>query len=107
MSNARQTGPRRNDYSNRKRPTSGTLESSNGSIDDEEPLSLAEELAAEVARGGDPREHQDRYDQAKQGDTHIAELQKMSMPQLIEQARKEQLTDIAGAKRQDLIFKIL
>ncbi|MCE9544371.1 MAG: transcription termination factor Rho, partial [Planctomycetia bacterium] len=46
-------------------------------------------------------------DQAKQGDTHIAELQKMSMPQLIEQARKEQLTDIAGAKRQDLIFKIL
>src|ERR1700689_1587386 len=31
----------------------------------------------------------------------------MSMPQLIEQARKENLTDITGIKKQDLIFKIL
>ena len=29
------------------------------------------------------------------------------MPQLIEQARKENLTDITGIKKQDLIFKIL
>ena len=50
----------------------------------------------------------DRYEQIKQsGDTHIAELQRMSMAELIEEARKENLTDYAGIKKQDLIFKIL
>nr|WP_315858804.1 transcription termination factor Rho [Blastopirellula sediminis] len=38
---------------------------------------------------------------------HIAELQKMSMAQLIEEARKENLGEVAGVKRQELIFRIL
>jgi len=71
-----------------------------------EPLSLAEEIAGEAAEGHD--EIHDRYEQIKQsGDTHIAELQKMSMSELIEEARKENLTDYAGIKKQDLIFRIL
>ncbi|MDZ4819117.1 MAG: Rho termination factor N-terminal domain-containing protein, partial [Planctomycetota bacterium] len=77
---------------------------------DEEPMSLAEELAAEADRkraNGGTDETQERYEQIKQGDIHIAELQRMSMPQLIEQARKEKLTEITGIKKQDLIFKIL
>ncbi|HUT89634.1 MAG TPA: transcription termination factor Rho [Thermoguttaceae bacterium] len=50
----------------------------------------------------------DRYEQIKQsGDTHIAELQQMSMSELIEEARGENLTDCSGVKRQDLIFRIL
>ncbi|MGD0516873.1 MAG: transcription termination factor Rho [Thermoguttaceae bacterium] len=49
-----------------------------------------------------------KYEQIKQsGDTHIAELQRMSMAELIEEARNEKLTDYAGIKKQDLIFKIL
>jgi transcription termination factor Rho len=72
---------------------------------DSEPLSLAEELADEAANLGD--ETHDRYEQIKQGDIHIAELQRMTMPQLIEQARKENLAEITGIKKQDLIFKIL
>ncbi len=53
-------------------------------------------------------ETDERYEQIKQsGDTHIAELQRMSMAELIEEARKENLTDYAGIKKQDLIFKIL
>src|SRR6185312_11151595 len=52
-------------------------------------------------------ETHERYEQIKQGDIHIAELQRMSMPQLIEQARSENLTDYMGIKKQDLIFKIL
>ena len=72
---------------------------------DGEPLSLAEELADEANQLGD--ETHDRYEQIKQGDIHIAELQRMTMPQLIEQARKENLTEITGIKKQDLIFKIL
>ena len=74
------------------------------SVDDSEPISLAEELAAEAERGEDTL---DRYEMIKQGDVHIAELQKMSMQQLIEEGRRENLTDITGLKKQDLIFKIL
>ena len=74
--------------------------------DDDEPVSLAEELAEEADLLKDDVD--ERYEQIKQsGDTHIAELQKMSMAELIEEARKENLTDYAGAKKQDLIFKIL
>ncbi len=75
-------------------------------LEKEEPLSLAEEIAAENRAGRD--EVHDRYEQIKQsGDTHIAELQRMSMAELIEEARKENLSDYAGVKRQDLIFRIL
>jgi len=74
---------------------------------EDEPLSLAEELAEEAGMLSDD-ETDDRYEQIKQsGDTHIAELQRMSMSELIDEARKENLTDYAGVKRQDLIFKIL
>jgi transcription termination factor Rho len=74
--------------------------------DNEEPLSLAEEIAAGAERI--PDDIHDRYEHVKQtGDTHIAALQKMSMSELIEEARKENLTDYAGSKKQDLIFRIL
>src|SRR5687767_7731584 len=59
---------------------------------DEEPLSLAEEIVEECERTGVRLSRDDvseRYNQIKQGDIHIAELQRMSMPQLIEQARHE------------------
>ena len=70
-----------------------------------EPLSLAEEIAEEVGSGDVVHEH---YESVKQGgDIHIAELQKMSMTQLIEEARKENISEITGIKRQDLIFKLL
>jgi transcription termination factor Rho len=76
--------------------------------DDLEPLSLAEELAEEADRGGPlEEESEDRYEKIKQGEVHIAELQKMSMAQLIDEARQENVTDVAGMKKQDLIFKIL
>ena len=46
---------------------------------EDEPLSLAEELA-QIPEAGEINEKQD---------THIAELQRMSMPQLIEEAHRE------------------
>ena len=73
-----------------------------------EPLSLAEELVEEADRGGLPDDDShDRYEKIKQGEVHIAELQKLSMQQLIEEARKENVADVAGMKKQDLIFNIL
>lgn len=72
-----------------------------------EPLSLAEEVA-ELADRGDLEKAAEALELLnKQSETHIAELQRMTMPQLLEEARKENLTEVSGLKRQDLIFRIL
>jgi transcription termination factor Rho len=72
---------------------------------DSDPLSLAEELAEEADRLA---EQDQRFERIKHdGDIHIAELQRMTMPQLIEQARGANLADINGLKKQELIFRIL
>lgn len=79
--------------------------------DQSEPLSLAEEIADEADRGVKlPKASEDgtdKYEKVKQGEIHIAELQKMSMAQLIEEARADNVKDTAGMKKQDLIFNIL
>jgi transcription termination factor Rho len=69
------------------------------------PMSIAEEIAAEV--DADDVEVRERYDLLKQTDTKIAELQKLSMAELIALARSEQIAETAGEKKQDLVFKIL
>ncbi|MFZ5830707.1 MAG: transcription termination factor Rho [Planctomycetota bacterium] len=93
--------PRRADDSDRKRPPPP-----NDFINGGEPLSLAEEIAAEAEHFKQRADEQ--YELLKQsGDTHVARLQRMSMAELIEEARKENLADYAGVNRQDLIFKIL
>jgi transcription termination factor Rho len=75
-------------------------------LEREEPLSLAEELdkaAERVRRVGAAIARDDAQDR----NIHIAELQRMSMPELIEAAEQEQLTEITGLKKQELIFRIL
>ena len=87
-------------------PRNETTTTSGGFDEQGEPLSLAEELADEMRSGRDKADQQ--YEQIKQSDdTHIAALQKLSMPELIEEARKENLSDYHGVKKQDLIFRIL
>ena len=49
----------------------------------------------------------DRYEDIKRGDIHLTELQKMSMPQLLVEAKAEGVAEYIGLKKQDLIFKIL
>jgi transcription termination factor Rho len=49
-----------------------------------------------------------RYEQVKGGDEiHIAELQRMTMKELLDLAKQEQITEYTGLKKQDLIFRIL
>jgi len=48
-----------------------------------------------------------RYERVKRGELHITDLQKMSVPELHEVARKEEVEEYAGLSKQDLIFKIL
>ena len=70
-----------------------------------EPMSIAEEIAAEVRLEGE--DAVDRYESLKKTDTHITALQKMSMQELIELARDEQIGDITGVTKHDLVFRIL
>ena len=69
-----------------------------------EPMSLAEEIAEEVREGLDVTSH---YEALKKGDPSIASLQKLSMQELVELARQEQIGDVTGAKKQDIVFRIL
>ena len=75
-------------------------------LEREEPLSIAEELdkaAERVRRVGKSIERTDKPDP----NVHIAALQKMQMPELIEIADTEGVEEAAGLKKQDLIFRIL
>ncbi len=67
-----------------------------------EPLSLAEEIAEEAEAS--PRKKKPAGGAA---DVHMTELQQMSMGELIEEARRQKVEDVAGMKKQDLIFQIL
>ena len=71
---------------------------------EQEPISLAEQIVDGAQEGGEANE---RYEKIKQGEIHIAELQKMSMSQLIQEARSDNVQEAAGMKKQDLIFRIL
>ena len=48
-----------------------------------------------------------RYEQAKRSDLHIAELQKMTVAELHAIAKKEEVADYVGLKKQDLVFHVL
>ncbi len=95
----------------RSRPTDGNGEVKIdrellAELDREEPLSLAEELdkaAERVRRIGAAIAKDDAHDR----NIHIAELQRMTMPELIATGRSENLAEISGLKKQDLIFRIL
>jgi transcription termination factor Rho len=75
-------------------------------LEREEPLSLAEELdkaAERVRRVGAAIAREDAVDR----NIHIAELQRMTMAELIATAEVEQVPDVSGLKKQELIFRIL
>ncbi len=95
--------PRAPNRGNRRR-SDGRGGGTDGGIDDP-PMSLAEELV-EQGHAWDEEADQ-RYEQIKHGDLHLAELQRMAMPDLIELARKENITELNNVRKQDLIFNIL
>ncbi len=94
MSNSNQ---KRVSDSNPKHSRSGHRKS------EKEPLSLAEELAKDIQRKGGIQQKPE----AKSSNSRIAELQQMKMPELIEEARKDQIAEVDGMPRRDLIFSIL
>ena len=67
-------------------------------------MSIAEEIAEEVKDGADISEH---YESLKKGDNQVAALQQLSLQELVDLARQEQVGDVTGVKKNDLVFRIL
>ncbi len=121
MSDGKRTSPRNGSASRvgtppSRRPRRGRSVSASGDkpvdelineFDEQEPLSLAEEIAEDMQRrrkSGRPTV--DDYEELKHGEVHLAELQKMTMAELITEARQD-VSEVAGMKKQELIFNIL
>ncbi len=77
---------------------------------------LADEPVETNSNGDEPErgdeagyddETHDRYEEIKRGELHLSELQRMTMPELLITAKRENVTEYSGLKKQDLIFKIL
>jgi transcription termination factor Rho len=49
----------------------------------------------------------EKYEAVKRAETHITQLQRLTIPDLHEIAREEGIEDYTGLKKQDLVFKIL
>lgn len=111
MSNSPQSSGSSNNHSSDGRRSSRDSSKrnyhNNGYDDGPEPMSLAEQIARGKQRGESINEDDEQIENLKHSEVHIAELQKMSMAELIEEARKENLEDLTAARRQDLIFRIL
>ncbi|MGB2984386.1 MAG: transcription termination factor Rho [Phycisphaerae bacterium] len=64
-------------------------------------------MGEETLSGPIDAETHAKYEQIKKGEIHITELQRMSVQELHEVAKREGLEDYTGLKKQDLVFKIL
>ena len=112
MSETSNRGPRQGRMHVRRRTTSedqaapGIDRQRLAELDNEEPLSIAEELdkaAERVRRAGKTIERTDKPDP----NVHVAALQRMSVQELIDIAEAEGVEEASGLKKQDLIFRIL
>jgi len=71
-----------------------------------EPEELAPSAVSTDSASLDDETHA-KYEQVKRGELHITDLQKMTAAELQEIAKKEDIEEFAGLKKQDLIFQIL
>lgn len=55
----------------------------------------------------DTMDTNEKYEEIKKGDMHITALQKMTIKELQDTAKKEGIKECSGLKKQELIFKIL
>ncbi|MBI5724019.1 MAG: transcription termination factor Rho [Planctomycetes bacterium] len=72
----------------------------------EKPAEPEAPTAAEEQNGFDAEMHE-KYERVKRSELHITDLQKMSVAELHEMAKKEGIEEYAGLGKQELIFKIV
>ena len=75
--------------------TSSAAERPQAPVEEDAPLNEADQAL------------QRKYEEIKRGELHIAELKKMTIAELQQIARGENIDGVSGLKKQELIFKIL
>jgi len=70
-------------------------------------VTTAEKTAKTPKSTKDTEETNEKYEEIKKGDMHITALQKMTIKELQDTAKKEGIKEYSGLKKQELIFKIL
>ncbi len=76
-------------------------------IEDTTEETPAAPIDADTHEGPIDAETHARYEEIKKGEIHITQLQRMTVQELHDVAKKEGLDEYTGLKKQDLIFKIL
>jgi transcription termination factor Rho len=67
----------------------------------------ADKLSAAEAKRAEEESTHAKYERIKKGQLYLSELQKLSVSELHDVARKEGITEYSAMKKQDLIFKVL
>jgi transcription termination factor Rho len=68
---------------------------------------VTDKLSAAEAKRAEEESTHAKYERIKKGQLYLSELQKLSVSELHEVARKEGITEYSAMKKQDLIFKVL
>jgi transcription termination factor Rho len=68
---------------------------------------IAEKDIKDIKDTMDTKDTNEKYEEIKKGDMHITALQKMTIKELQDTAKKEGIKECSGLKKQELIFKIL
>ncbi len=75
--------------------------------DEQRPAAPAGQVVEDEFETGFDQEMHAKYERVKRGELHITDLQKMSVNDLHEIAKREDVPDYAGLGKQDLVFQIL
>ncbi len=74
---------------------------------DEEAASVEAKDKAQQAREAEEESTHAKYERIKKGNLYLTDLQKLTVAELHDVAKKENITEYSALKKQDLVFRIL
>ena len=74
---------------------------------EQEPATAIAEQEAQKDKKAEEESIHAKYERIKKGELYLTDLQKLTVAELHEVAKKENITEYSALKKQDLIFKIL
>jgi transcription termination factor Rho len=78
-----------------------------GTTTSEEAAGVEAKDEAQRAKEAEEESTHAKYERIKKGDLYLADLQKLTVAELHDLAKKENITEYSALKKQDLIFRIL
>jgi transcription termination factor Rho len=87
--------------------TQATAEATENESDAKQETPNTQKMSAAEAKRAEEESTHAKYERIKKGQLYLSELQRLSVSELHEVARKEGITEYSAMKKQDLIFKVL